>query len=59
VGSITDPSHAEEIIHNGRADIVLLAREYLRDPYWPYHAAKDLNRPGAVKLPIPYHYAVQ
>ena len=58
VGQITDATHAAEIIHNGRADIVLLARELLRDPYWPFHAAKELGKPDAVKLPEPYDYAV-
>jgi NADPH2 dehydrogenase len=44
VGLITEPTHADEIIRNGRADLVLLAREELRDPYWPLHAAKALGR---------------
>lgn len=44
VGLITEPTHADEIIRNGRADLVLLAREELRDPYWPVHAAKALGR---------------
>ncbi|PKN89039.1 MAG: oxidoreductase, partial [Chloroflexi bacterium HGW-Chloroflexi-7] len=37
VGMITSPQHADEIIRNGRADIVLLGREFLRDAYWPLH----------------------
>ncbi len=32
---ITDPHQAEQIIQSGQADLVLLARELLRDPYWP------------------------
>lgn len=40
VGMITDPSQAQSIIENGDADIVLLARQLLRDPYWPLHAAQ-------------------
>lgn len=43
VGMITSPQHADEIIRNGRADIVLLGREFLRDAYWPLHAAKTLG----------------
>ena len=43
VGLITQPELAEEIVANGRADAVLLARELLRDPYWPLHAAKALG----------------
>lgn len=43
VGLITQPEQAEEIIADKRADAVLLAREFLRDPYWPLHAAKKLN----------------
>jgi 2,4-dienoyl-CoA reductase-like NADH-dependent reductase (Old Yellow Enzyme family) len=44
VGLITEPSHADEIVRNGRADLVLLAREELRDPYWPIHAARVLRQ---------------
>ena len=43
VGSITEPEQAEAIVSNGRADLVLLARAFLRDPYWPAHAAKALG----------------
>jgi len=43
VGMITDPRQADEIIRSGRADLVLLAREFLRDPYWPLHAAQALG----------------
>ena len=39
VGLITDPEQAEHIIGSGQADMVLLAREFLRDPYFPLHAA--------------------
>ena len=44
VGMITDPAQADHIIRTGQADVVLLARELLRDPYWPVHAAKALRR---------------
>jgi 2,4-dienoyl-CoA reductase-like NADH-dependent reductase (Old Yellow Enzyme family) len=53
VGLITLPEQADEIIRSGRADLVLLAREFLRDPYFPLHAAKALGRP----LTPPIQYA--
>lgn len=43
VGLITEAEQADEIVRAGRADIVLLARELLRDPYWPLHAAGALG----------------
>ncbi len=43
VGLITEPAQAEAIVASGKADIVLLAREMLRDPYWPRHAAQALG----------------
>jgi 2,4-dienoyl-CoA reductase-like NADH-dependent reductase (Old Yellow Enzyme family) len=43
VGMITQPAQAEQIIRNGDADIVLLARESLRDPYFPLHAASEIH----------------
>jgi len=43
VGLITTPSQADQVVRNGDADCVLLARELLRDPYWPLHAARDLG----------------
>ncbi len=43
VGMITEAHQAEKIITSGQADVVLLARELLRDPYWPLHAAKELG----------------
>jgi 2,4-dienoyl-CoA reductase-like NADH-dependent reductase (Old Yellow Enzyme family) len=45
VGLITDPAQANAIVAHGEADIVLLAREMLRDPYWPLHAAAALDQP--------------
>ncbi|MGV3531255.1 MAG: NADH:flavin oxidoreductase/NADH oxidase [Chthoniobacteraceae bacterium] len=58
VGLITEPAQADEIIRQERADIVLLGREMLRDPYWPFHAAVALDRRSELKLPAPYDYAV-
>lgn len=43
VGLITEPQQADEIVRTGQADLVLLARELLRDPYWPLHAAEVLQ----------------
>lgn len=43
VGLITDPFQAEKIISENQADVVFLARELLRDPYWPLHAAQKLG----------------
>ena len=45
VGMITDARQADEIVRGGQADLVLLAREMLRDPYWPLHAAAQLGKP--------------
>ena len=44
VGMITEADQADKIIRDGQADIVLLAREMLRDPYWPLHAAACLGK---------------
>jgi 2,4-dienoyl-CoA reductase-like NADH-dependent reductase (Old Yellow Enzyme family) len=43
VGMITTPEQCEEIVHSGKADVVLLARQFLRDPYFAGHAAKALG----------------
>jgi 2,4-dienoyl-CoA reductase-like NADH-dependent reductase (Old Yellow Enzyme family) len=55
VGYITEPQQADDIIRQGRADIVLLARQFLRDPYWPAHAARALGQKD--KLTTPPQYA--
>jgi 2,4-dienoyl-CoA reductase-like NADH-dependent reductase (Old Yellow Enzyme family) len=44
VGLITSPEQADHIIRTGQADVVLLARELLRNPYWPSYAAKTLGK---------------
>ncbi len=56
VGMISEAKQADAIIRSGQADLVLLAREELRDPYWPAHAAKILGHAAAV--PPPKQYAV-
>ena len=43
VGVITSPVQAEQITATGQADVVFLAREMLRHPYWPLHAAMELR----------------
>ena len=52
VGLITDPHQADEIIRGGKADVVILARELLRDPNWPLRAARELG----VKVKWPEQY---
>ncbi len=52
VGLITSPVQAEQIVALGQADVVLLAREMLRNPYWPLHAARALH----VDVPWPVQY---
>jgi 2,4-dienoyl-CoA reductase-like NADH-dependent reductase (Old Yellow Enzyme family) len=44
VGLITAPAQADHIVRSGQADMVLLGREVLRDPYWPLHAAQELGQ---------------
>ena len=52
VGFITSAQQAEQILRNGQADRVVLARQLLRDPYWPLHAAAELR----VEVPWPSQY---
>lgn len=53
VGIITEAKQAEEILKQGQADLIFIARELLRDPYWPLHAAKILGD----DIPWPNQYA--
>lgn len=55
VGLITTPTQADEIIQTGEADMVIMAREMLRDPYFPLHAAHVLGHD--VKWPVQYERA--
>jgi 2,4-dienoyl-CoA reductase-like NADH-dependent reductase (Old Yellow Enzyme family) len=57
VGLITEAGHANEIITGGDADLVFLARELLREPYWAIKAQHDLG--GDAGWPIQYGYAVK
>lgn len=52
VGLITTPAQADEILRSGKADLVLLAREFLRDPYFPRRAAQELGQ--TIKGPVQY-----
>lgn len=54
VGLITEPEQAQAVVAEGKADMVLVARAVLRDPYWPIRAAVALGRPDAVKAPPQY-----
>lgn len=55
VGLITSPRQADDILANGQADLILLAREMLRDPYFPLHAAHTLG--SDVTWPVQYERA--
>jgi 2,4-dienoyl-CoA reductase-like NADH-dependent reductase (Old Yellow Enzyme family) len=55
VGMITEPAQAETILTSGQADLVFLARELLRDPYWPIRAAKQFAI--AIHVPVQYERA--
>jgi 2,4-dienoyl-CoA reductase-like NADH-dependent reductase (Old Yellow Enzyme family) len=54
VGLITEPAQAQAILTEGKADLILLARVLLRDPYWPLQAAATLGRTEALKVPPQY-----
>lgn len=56
VGLITDPRQADDVVRDGRADMVFLARQLLRDPYWPLHAARHLG--VEAEWPVQYRRAV-
>lgn len=55
VGLITAPEQAEKIVATDQADVVFLARELFRDPYWPLHAARILGKD--VPWPVQYQRA--
>jgi 2,4-dienoyl-CoA reductase-like NADH-dependent reductase (Old Yellow Enzyme family) len=55
VGLITESTHAARIIEEGAADLVLIARESLRDPYFPRRAAQELGVP--ITAPVQYQRA--
>lgn len=57
LSNITEPAHANEIVTGGDADMVLLARELLREPYWALKAEQELGADPS--WPTPYGYAVK
>jgi 2,4-dienoyl-CoA reductase-like NADH-dependent reductase (Old Yellow Enzyme family) len=59
VGLITEPKQAEEILADGSADVVLLARELLRDPHWPLRAADELGETETDLWPVQYRRAAR
>jgi 2,4-dienoyl-CoA reductase-like NADH-dependent reductase (Old Yellow Enzyme family) len=52
VGLITTAKEAEQILSEGQADLIIMAREFLRDPYFPLHAAHELAQD--VEWPVQY-----
>ena len=52
VGLITSPAQAEHVINTAQADAILMAREFLREPYWPLRAAQELRE--SVSWPVQY-----
>lgn len=52
VGMITEAAQADHILRTGQADLVLMAREFLRDPYWALHAADELGQ--TIAWPVQY-----
>jgi 2,4-dienoyl-CoA reductase-like NADH-dependent reductase (Old Yellow Enzyme family) len=57
VGMITAPEQADQIVRLGQADLVLMAREFLRHPYWPLNAAHLLHQ--KISAPPQYGRAFQ
>jgi 2,4-dienoyl-CoA reductase-like NADH-dependent reductase (Old Yellow Enzyme family) len=55
VGMITEPAQADQIIRSGQADVVILARQFLREPYWPLLAARALGHD--IQWPVQYERA--
>jgi 2,4-dienoyl-CoA reductase-like NADH-dependent reductase (Old Yellow Enzyme family) len=55
VGGITEATHADALVRNDRADVVVVGREHLRDPYFALHAAHELGED--VEWPVQYHRA--
>jgi 2,4-dienoyl-CoA reductase-like NADH-dependent reductase (Old Yellow Enzyme family) len=54
VGMITDPMQADQIVRNGEADLILMAREFLREPNWPLRAARELHVKPLPTPPVQY-----
>jgi 2,4-dienoyl-CoA reductase-like NADH-dependent reductase (Old Yellow Enzyme family) len=58
VGMITGAGQAEAILAAGQADLIVMAREFLRDPYFPLHAARELDF-ADIHWPLQYERARQ
>ena len=58
VGGITTGQQADALVRNGRADMVLVGREHLRDPYFARHAANELGESERVRVPDQYRRAI-
>jgi 2,4-dienoyl-CoA reductase-like NADH-dependent reductase (Old Yellow Enzyme family) len=58
VGGISEPAQADALIRNERADLAIVGREHLRDPYFALHAAEELGAEDEVEWPIQYRRAV-
>jgi 2,4-dienoyl-CoA reductase-like NADH-dependent reductase (Old Yellow Enzyme family) len=58
VGLITEASQADAIIRNGRADVVLMGRQLLREPYWPLRAWAELKGDGPAPIAEEYAWAL-
>ena len=55
VGLIVEPEHAEQILREGRADLIAIGREALYNPFWARHAARTLDREkGFAGWPVQY-----
>lgn len=59
VGLITQPTEADAVVRRGEADLVLVGRAMLRDPYWPRVAARELEAAADPPIPLPYRRAVE
>ncbi|WP_423750575.1 NADH:flavin oxidoreductase/NADH oxidase [Salinirarus marinus] len=57
VGGITSPEQADALIRNERADLAVIGREHLRDPYFTHHAARRLGREEELDVPVQYDRA--
>jgi 2,4-dienoyl-CoA reductase-like NADH-dependent reductase (Old Yellow Enzyme family) len=56
VGLILSGKQAEQILQNGQADLIAVAREALYDPYWPHHAARELGADDGAYAAWPLQY---
>ncbi|WP_132060093.1 NADH:flavin oxidoreductase/NADH oxidase [Halorussus amylolyticus] len=59
VGGISEPAQADALIRNDRADLAIVGREHLRDPYFTLHAAEELGAGDRVEWPVQYRRGVE